>query len=70
MSVAEPAIGKLVTLSRHILDVERMHVGATGEFTALLTQIGLAAKLIYREVSRAGIVDIRGGAGGDRKSVV
>ncbi len=52
--------GKLVTLSRHILDMERMHPSATGEFSALLTQIGLAAKLIHRQVQRAGIVDIRG----------
>lgn len=60
MILEEPSSAKLVTLSRHILDMERMHPSATGEFSALLSQIGLAAKLIYREVSRAGIVNIRG----------
>lgn len=37
-----------------------MHPEATGEFTNLLYDIGLAAKVIGREVNRAGLVDILG----------
>ncbi len=48
------------TLSRFIMDEERRHPRATGGFSALLSQISLAAKVIHREVSRAGLVDILG----------
>lgn len=48
------------TLSRFIMDEERRHPEATGGFSALLSQISLAAKVIHREVSRAGLVDILG----------
>lgn len=51
---------RFMTLSRHILEGERMHPGATGELSALLDQLGLAAKLISLEVNKAGLVDILG----------
>ena len=50
------------TLTQFILTQQRLHPDATGDFTALLNAIGLAAKIISREVNRAGIVDILGGA--------
>jgi len=53
----------VVTLNRFILEQERMHPGATGELTSILYDITLAAKLIDREVSKAGLVDILGMAG-------
>lgn len=53
----------VVTLSRFILEQERKHPGASGELTSILYDIALAAKLIHREVSKAGLVDILGMAG-------
>lgn len=53
----------VVTLSRFILEQERKHPRASGELTSILYDIALAAKLIHREVSKAGLVDILGMAG-------
>jgi fructose-1,6-bisphosphatase I len=49
-----------VTISQFLLQQERLHPDATGEFTSLLIDIALAAKTINREVIRAGLVDILG----------
>jgi fructose-1,6-bisphosphatase I len=54
---------KIVTIERHILDQQSMHPQATGAFTNLLYDIALAAKMIARETTRAGLVDILGRAG-------
>ena len=54
-----------VTLSQFIQQEERAHPEATGEFTNLLTDIALAAKMISREVVRAGLVDILGYTGSE-----
>lgn len=53
----------VVTISRFLIDEERRHPEATGNFTSLLHDIALAAKLIGREVNKAGLVDILGAAG-------
>lgn len=53
----------IVTIQRHITDQEREHPGATGVFSALLHDIALAAKLIARETTRAGLTQILGLAG-------
>ncbi|GAB4328917.1 MAG: class 1 fructose-bisphosphatase [Calditrichia bacterium] len=53
----------VMTLNRHIIEQERKYPQATGEFTALLTDIALAAKIISYHVNKAGLVDILGGAG-------
>ncbi len=45
-----------VTLSRHIIEDEHRHHYTTGELSRLLVQIGLAAKIIAREVGRAALV--------------
>jgi fructose-1,6-bisphosphatase I len=52
------------TLNRHIIEQERRFPGATGAFTALLTDIALAGKIISYYVNKAGLVDILGQAGG------
>jgi fructose-1,6-bisphosphatase I len=54
---------KIKTVQQHILDEERLHPGATGDFTALLTSLTLAAKIISREVNKAGLVKILGDTG-------
>lgn len=55
--------GAVVTLGRHIVEQERLYPEATGAFSNILYDIALAAKIISREVNRAGLVDILGSAG-------
>jgi fructose-1,6-bisphosphatase I len=50
----------VVTISRFLVDQQRLHPEATGKFTDLLHDIALAAKVISREVNKAGLVDILG----------
>ena len=54
-----------ITLQQFVLDEERKHPEASGEFTDLLVDIALASKLINREVVRAGLVDLLGYTGGE-----
>ncbi len=56
----QTAANRLITLERHIHEGERNHPGATGEFSSLLHGLSLAAKLIWREVTKAGLVNILG----------
>ncbi len=56
-------MSKITTVQQHILDEERLYPGATGDFTALLTSLTLAAKIISREVNQAGLVRILGETG-------
>jgi fructose-1,6-bisphosphatase I len=53
----------VVTLARHIVEEERKHPEATGAFSDILYDIALAAKIISREVNKAGLVDILGRTG-------
>lgn len=53
----------LVTIERHILEQQKFFPEASGELTDLLTDVAFAAKLVRREVVRAGLVDILGFAG-------
>jgi len=55
----------VVTISRFLVDEARSHPSATGAFTSLLHDIALAAKVIGREVNKAGLVEILGRAGGE-----
>jgi fructose-1,6-bisphosphatase I len=57
--MAEP----LITIDWHIIDQERRYPEATGAFSNVLHDIAIAAKIISREVNRAGLVDIVGSAG-------
>jgi fructose-1,6-bisphosphatase I len=50
----------VVTIDRHIIDQERMHPEATGALSDILRHMALSAKLIAREVNKAGLVDILG----------
>jgi fructose-1,6-bisphosphatase I len=53
----------VTTLARHIVEEERKHPEATGAFSDILYDIALAAKIISREVNKAGLVDILGRTG-------
>jgi fructose-1,6-bisphosphatase I len=55
-----PSPTKFMTLERYINEQETRHPGATGEFSGLLHDLSLAAKLVWREVSKAGLVDVIG----------
>ncbi len=52
----------LVTLEQHLLEEQRHTPGASGGFTGLMTSIAVAAKVITREVRRAGLTTILGAA--------
>ena len=54
---------RFMTLQRHILEGERQHPEATGELSALLSELALAAKVISLEVNKAGLIDILGFTG-------
>ena len=59
---------KLVTIERHIYDMQKQFPYATGTFTKMLQDIALAAKLISRETNRAGLTDILGATASDNPS--
>ncbi len=52
-----------MTVTEHILMKQRENPEATGAFTELLSELTVAAKIISRDVNKAGIVDILGYAG-------
>jgi fructose-1,6-bisphosphatase I len=54
---------RVVSLDRFIIEQERLYPEATGRFSNILYDIALAAKVVTREVRRAGITDILGRAG-------
>ena len=54
---------KLVTIDRHILETQAHFPGATGEFTGLMYQIALAAKVVSYEVNKAGLTMLLGKSG-------
>jgi len=54
---------KLITIERHFAEEQKLHPQATGELTDLLYDVAFAAKLVRREVVRAGLADILGMAG-------
>ena len=51
-----------MTLAQHILEGQRKHPTATGEFSWLLSGITLATKIIESQVRRAGLVGVLGSA--------
>jgi len=56
-------MAELITIERHILEQQRKFPSASGELSLLLYDVAFAAKLVRREVIRAGLVDILGSAG-------
>ena len=59
--VSNPIPG--ITLTQSILRKQGVHPVARGQFSALLTQIGVAGKLISAQVRRAGLVELWGSTG-------
>lgn len=56
---------KIVTLDEFIIKRQKDFAYASGELTGLLRDIGVAAKIVNREVNRAGLVNILGVAGSE-----
>ncbi len=57
--------GSLKTLEQFIIERQEEVPGSTGQFSRLLRDIALAAKIVDRDVRKAGLVDILGEAGTD-----
>ena len=53
----------VITIERHIIEAERQFPEATGAFSNILYDIAFAAKMIAREVRRAGLNDVLGMTG-------
>ena len=51
---------KIVTLDEFIIRTEKENPKSTGSFSRLLRDIGIAAKIVNREVNKAGLVNILG----------
>ncbi|MEF3169529.1 MAG: class 1 fructose-bisphosphatase [Deltaproteobacteria bacterium] len=49
-----------ITVTEHILIHQKQTPAATGQFTRLMSELIFAAKIIAREVNKAGLVDILG----------
>jgi fructose-1,6-bisphosphatase I len=52
-----------ITLTQHVLRKQTGHRDARGQFSQLLTQIGVAGKLITAQVRRAGLIELWGATG-------
>lgn len=52
-----------VTVSRQIMDSQKLHPEATGELSGLLNELIVAGKIISAEVNMAGLADILGQSG-------
>ncbi len=61
-------MNRIVTLDEFILRTQKEISSATGELSALLRDIGVAAKIVNREVNKAGLVNIIGVAGSENAS--
>ncbi len=59
---------RITTLDEFILDKQKDFPFATGELSGLLRDIGVAAKIVNREVNRAGLVNILGLDGSTNKT--
>ena len=61
-------MNRIITLDEFIIRGQNTYTDATGHLTRLLRDIGIAAKIVNREVNRAGLVNILGVAGSDNAS--
>jgi len=61
-------VQKIITLDEFIFQSQKEFPFSSGELSGLLRDIGVAAKIINREVNKAGLVDILGQAGHENQS--
>ncbi|MCK6457161.1 MAG: class 1 fructose-bisphosphatase [Phycisphaerae bacterium] len=58
--MAERDPDQIITIQQHIIEQQRKHPTASGEFSWLLSGITLAASIIQAKVRRAGLINILG----------
>ena len=61
-------MNRIVTLDEFIIRRQKEFSYASGELTNLLRDIGVAAKIVNREVNKAGLVNILGVEGAENAS--
>ncbi len=61
-------MSRTITLDEFIIKREKDFPFASGELTGLLRDIGVASKIVNREVNRAGLLNILGIADAENKS--
>ena len=59
---------RIITLDEFIIQSQKTYTDSTGHLTRLLRDIGIAAKIVNREVNKAGLVNILGVAGSGNAS--
>ncbi len=59
----DPMSSEIITVQSHIIEKQKKHPEATGQFSWLLSGITLATKIIESKVRRAGLLDILGSEG-------
>lgn len=57
------AVKGLVTLEQFIVDQQALYKNATGAFSKMFRALELGAKMVNRDVRKAGLVDILGDMG-------
>jgi len=61
-------LNRIVTLDEFIIRTEKQSPGSSGSFSRLLRDIGIAAKIVNREVNKAGLVNILGVEGSNNST--
>lgn len=56
-------VGRFQTIEQFIIEQQRRVPGATGGFTRLIGDISIAAKIVNRDIRRAGLLDVLGDSG-------
>ena len=68
VKISQQKMQRITTLDEFIISSQKKYTNSTGQLTRLLRDIGIAAKIVNREVNRAGLVNILGVAGQDNAS--
>lgn len=67
-NITQKHMHRITTLDEFIINSQKAYSNSTGQLTRLLRDIGIAAKIVNREVNKAGLVNILGFAGQDNAS--
>ena len=59
----QPEVGRYPTIEQFILEQQARHPAATGALSRLIRDLSLAAKVVNRDIRRAGLLDVLGETG-------
>lgn len=62
-SASTAGIPRFATIEQFILEQQSRYPEATGAFSRLIRDLSLAAKIVSRDIRRAGLLDVRGASG-------